>query len=253
MKRTQNYLLLSLLAILFVFSSCATVLKDYGVITTHIPVVYEGKVKTYNKKESYEVNDIVLNGRTRDKFELEDFYEDILYQNEESLRWAGSINAGGTYSVEVDYRINKDHRNRVRNVDIKALPNIYQFTRFDITNAGILNEELVYESELPFKLTSFTIEGKSFYILLTSINSGTFPEGGDTPSTVYALVQMPAQRFHIVDNAGIVYAEFTQEGYKIFDVPYSETKPELFLPCIAVFSIVKNLHSSYVSGWRMGT
>ena len=61
----------------------------------------------------------------------------------------------------------------------------------------------------------------------------------DNMSSFIQMVKSKDQVFHIVSSDGIIYAEFTKDKYKLFEVNNSKLDSKKLWPCIAVFSIVR--------------
>lgn len=233
MKTKHGIIFLSLG--IFIFSSCITV-KYYGTDTTAFETKYFGNIIEFKKSAVADSNDIILNGK-------EDFRLgfDPLYPNEVDLmKWTGKIWFNDiSYDIQINYRQKKGNYGieNIRELDIQNLPPIYRFEKFNISGSQAIWEKSVHESELPVKLATFSIEDAEFYVLLTSMH--TVATMKDSMSSFIQMVKSKDQVFHIVSSDGIIYAEFTNDKYKIFKVNNSKLVPEKLWPCIAVFSIVR--------------
>lgn len=237
MKSKQLCQALSLFGTLCLLVSCASVsipITYHSADTDNIPPAYSGNIKSYKKSETYKTNDIVLKGEKAGRWGI-----DILYPYQADLmKWTGTVSYNDiSYPIQINYN---DHTeiHLIRAIHIMNLPSVYKFKKFNISDNSSIWEKNVRESDLPVKLTSFLIGGKEFSLLLTSMS--VFPTMKEGLSSFYHMVILDEQRFHIADQSGTVYAEFTKDRYQIFDVP-SETDPELFQLCIAAFSIVRNI------------
>ena len=239
MKIKQGIIFTFLGMLVFISSSCMTV-KQYGTETAAFETELSGNIKEFKKSDDVDSSDIILSGKTDFRFGFDPLYLNTV----DLMKWTGKVFLNdASYNININYRKMTENNIilNIREIDIQNLPPIYKFEKFDISGSQAIWEKEVYESELPVKLASFSVEGVEFSVLLTSMN--TVSTMKDSMSSFIQMITLKEQIFQIVDKNGTVYAEFSYDSYKIFSVPDSKIDEKLLWPCIAVFSVVRNICS----------
>lgn len=117
-------------------------------------------------------------------------------------------------------------------INIKGLPKKYKFDAIDpyiqeVRIGSPLENTLVTQEDLPLILTSFSIDGKPFRIVLTKM-----PE--KSAVSLRSLIRYQDQETLIIDENCNVCASFTADNYKIYDQMHV-SPDELIVP-IGVYS-----------------
>lgn len=248
MKTKPFFLSILSLLIFFLLSSCTsvTISTFQGIDVTGMQAKLTGEIRKVKSFSENEEDDILWKTDGLDKVIFRRLFSEEIHLTE----WTGRIHKGNSYHAPIiDYRNAVEVRNisgtkyysslGFKAFSIMKLPSSYRFKDFNVSKSVSPWDKKVNHTELPLALTSFSIEGKDFSLLLTSMEyrQGSF---GDTTESLYNLVTMDDQIFQIMDNEGRLHAEFTKDSYRIFEVD-SEFDPQKLWPCIAVFSIIRNL------------
>lgn len=235
MIKKQNILLFSLFIISILTVSCTSI-RYYGIDTSDLRTQLTGNILV--KSKNIDFYDIVLDGKTK----LDIGFENLFSGETRFMKWKGKISlAESMYDIQIRYKEHFSDERGVESIEsirIENLPPIYKFNAFDITGSIAIWDKYVYESDLPIVLTAFSIGGKEYRLLLTSMN--TVSTMKNSMDSYLGLMSTDKQVFHIIDEKGEIHAEFTKDYYRIFDVE-SEIDSKLLWPCIASFSIIRNI------------
>jgi hypothetical protein len=134
------------------------------------------------------------------------------------------------------------------NIDVKGLSSIYEFST--ISEEGILQKSSAIDSvyikkgQLPFIVTSFAIDNKKYYVIIGDADDNAFNVTKEffylgPQETTYEsgfaglrnLFRSDKTRYLICDSENRICAEFSLNGYKLYD----GDNPELFIPAIGVY------------------
>lgn len=234
MIKKRNILFSSIFIISILTVSCTST-RYYGINTTDLRTQLTGNILV--KPKNTDFYDIILDGETK----LDIGFENLASGETQFMKWNGNIGlAESMYDIQIRYKqyFGEKGVTHILSISIENLPPIYKFNAFDITGSTAIWDKYVYESDLPVMLTAFSIGGKGYTLLLTSMN--TVSTMKNSMDSYLGLMSTDKQVFHIIDEKGEIHAEFTKDYYRIFDVE-SEIDSKLLWPCIASFSIIRNI------------
>ena len=234
MLKKQNILLSSIFIISILTVSCTSI-RYYGIDTSDLRTKFTGNILV--KPKNIDFYDIILDRKT----ELGIGFKNLVSGETQFMKWKGKISlAESMYDIQIRYKqyFGEKGVTSIESIRIEDLPPIYKFNDFDITGFSLFRDKNVYESDLPIVLTAFSIGGKEYRLLLTSMN--TVSTMKNSMDSYFGLMSTDQQVFHIIDKEGEIHAEFTKDYYRIFEVE-PEIDSKLLWPCIASFSIIRNI------------
>ncbi len=240
----------------FFIISCSSVqnIQSYGYDSTGFSIAEYGAIKEYKKNELYSSNDIIYKGKFSNKF---DGLWNFFFSNDELIVWEGEVAfLNTTHKPQISYykeRITTENPNNPDEIDteivslydisIKAESSLYRFDDFSIEDD--IAERLYRLKSTPV-LATFYIGTIQFSLVITSIEEIQFTDepftflGGYSTSAI----GLPEQIFQIIDETGMVFAEFTHNSYKIYDAS-TEFDEAILIPCIAYYSIIIDAASDF--------
>ena len=234
MLKKQNILLSSIFIISILTVSCTSI-RYYGIDTSDLRTKFTGNILV--KPKNIDFYDIILDRKT----ELGIGFKNLVSGETQFMKWKGKISlAESMYDIQIRYKqyFGEKGVTSIESIRIDDLPPKYKFNVFDITGFSLFRDKNVYESDLPIVLTAFSIGGKEYRLLLTSMN--TVSTMKNSMDSYFGLMSTDQQVFHIIDKEGEIHAEFTKDYYRIFEVE-PEIDSKLLWPCIASFSIIRNI------------
>ena len=132
------------------------------------------------------------------------------------------------------------------NIDVKGLSSIYEFST--ISEEGIFQQAsaidctYIKKDQLPFIVTDFTIDKEKYFVIIGGADDDAFNTtihhlGSQEPTYesgfagLRNLFRSDKTRYLICDSENRICAEFSLNGYKLYD----GDNPELFIPAIGVY------------------
>lgn len=201
----------------------------YGTDTSAFKVCLSGRIISTSKQAG--LYDIVLDG----KHKMVWGFNNLFSGKTEFLKWQGTIHLGESIQdlvVEYEQRSGDNNDYSLYAIKTNILSPIYNFENFDLQNGNYLFSKRVYEKDMPCELTRFSVGGKEFSLVLRMMVNGF-------GSRLHMMID-EKQVFQIVGEDKQVYAEFDKYAYQIFAVD-AGFDPEYLWPCIAAFSVIRDL------------
>lgn len=227
------------------FISCATTTTYHGLDATGLVQMHSGRILETPLSEENQNEDIVCKTDSSGGLVFNGLWSSKVSLGE----WSGTITMkDSTYSPVVNYHkeINENvseysttYITRAwKAITVSDLPG-YKIKEFSITKSLLPWEKKIHENEMPSKITSFSVDGNDFSLLMTGIEyvQGELGAPIAAPHTVFT---MDDQIFQIMDDEGRLHAEFTKDSYRIFEVDPG-FNPQRLWPGIAVFSVIRNI------------
>lgn len=145
---------------------------------------------------------------------------------------------GVTYPISIIYTkvLDKSYSYDIySNIKIKGLPKSYQISELQPTGLKYLKNtsnfsKNVSKDLMPAEITSFQINGKLFYVLLSEyLEDSKIHDFLD-------LILLNSQQFIIADEVGNVYASFSKKGFVVYQQNDSDNFD--FTPLIGAYSYI---------------
>lgn len=194
-------------------------------------VLREGSITPYRLfGKNTDTNGIILQGRTGESF-LGTWF--ILGNSITNYAWSGSFTASGIkQSLTITSVANNSPFPGINSVTIKKMPEIWKFEKFNISDTGSFGDD-----QIPARLTGFSLDNKNYSVMVTVADK---IDGVKLVHSMYMLMNRPDQIFQIVDESGTVYAEFTKDSYRLFDVVNQDDIGRM-QSAVAIYSIVHRM------------
>ncbi len=151
--------------------------------------------------------------------------------------WSQDVSIAYTWDNSTDGNVLE-----IRNVCIIGPDaSTYSFTPFTLEEGSLTASNEIKDMEMPYNMATFCIDGVQFRLQAQCMK---FKRASQC-----RLFTMKNQVFRIVDEAGIVYAEFDESSYRIFDT--QKLSSEKLLPCVAAFSVLYVTRVQNKSCWTV--